>query len=456
MRIKITYLILFFCLSSFANSLTIKGSFKGNVNFEKVILKKYFFTIQNFKTAVLKDNTFEIQILEDTPNGVYRLFLGEQNSETYFDLIINNRENNIVFECDLDKKEGQIIFKESEENKLYYDFLNFQELYLKKISINQFYLENFPSKDEAIYSKVKNEYFNELELLKKNKELFLKKSKENFYWSNQLIKNSTFFFIQNFDQSDNDLEKLKFLNYWKDVDTTNEKLLYTPFYFDKILNFLRFYTKNNQSSYQTEIKADLTKAVDEIITSFSNNVNTKNFAISYLLTGFREIGAEDLVKYIDLRYKNILLNFLKDKDLKDYLSRLETYEKIKVGSKVPNIAWRNASNEIQDLYSINSQKTLLVFWSSECDHCKLAMPKLDQLAKDDKNITVVAIGIEWNQQPYAEEIKKYKNIWHYTDFKGWQSKVAVDYGIQATPTFYLLDQSKNMISKSDVIDKILK
>jgi hypothetical protein len=77
------------------------------------------------------------------------------------------------------------------------------------------------------------------------------------------------------------------------------------------------------------------------------------------------------------------------------------------------------------------------------------MNKLEIWALNNPDKVVVAIGIETDKEKYFESIKKYKNILFYTDFRGFDSIPVKQYAIQATPTFYLIDENKLIIKSYD-------
>lgn len=455
MRIVFLKIFLLFSTSILAENIIIRGHFKGEVPFEKVILKKYFHSIQNYQSVSIKDKKMEMVLPDSIASGVYRLFLDRTDSDIYFDIIINKLDTIIAFEYDANSKNSPVSITTSNENIAYYNFLNAEEALFQKIAVQQIFLQNYPDTNEMIYIKMQEEYRKTMERYKNLRNSFIDNTLERYFWANQLVKHATFLLTEDSSNAKKTVAYLKYSDYWKAIDTSNDRLLYTPLFFDKILEFLKRIQENSANSFPLEAQKDMTIAMDTIIDSFSENDVMKTFAINYLLTGFKEIGAEEYVKYIDLRYKNSIAGWLKGTDSIAFQKRLETYEKIKQGSKVPNIVWNTTSGSVNDLYGIPTPKILLVFWSSECDHCQTIMPKLDEIAKNNTNVTVIGIGVEWNKNSYMEAIKKYKNIWHYSEFKGWEGNTIMEYGIQSTPSFYVLDKEKKLLQRSDTLDAMV-
>lgn len=451
------YVFLLISFFSFSNNIEIKGNFIGEVNFEKVFLKQYFFTIKNIQSAKVEKNKFSLDLDNNIQPGIYRLFFGDTDATKFIDIIINGKDDLIEFTFDINNYETPVSFLNSDENKKYIEFLNLHNSFLAKFSVNLFFLQNYPDVKESVYLKVLDSYKKEIQTYEKKRKQFLESSNKVFPWAIGLVKTKPLYFPNEFkkDAKIADYERIK--NYWNDIDTSDESLLNSPIYFDLIFDYFKFYLSSNTNSFQNEVEHIFIENTDKVIAKFSSNPNTQKFAIEYLQKGFKEIGMESLLKYVDLKYKSIILNYLKEeKEIEAYTKRLENYEKLKVGNLAPNIEWKSSNNlnSISSLHQIKSEKILVVFWSSDCDHCSLVMPKIDEWASTNKNITVLAVGIENSKDQHIQELKKYKNLLHYSDYNGWKSKCVNDYDVMATPTFFLLDQNKMILKKASSFEEI--
>jgi len=99
---------------------------------------------------------------------------------------------------------------------------------------------------------------------------------------------------------------------------------------------------------------------------------------------------------------------------------------------------------------------LFVFYSSDCPHCKRALPAVYKHLKNNKNVQVIAIGLETEPEHWHQFI---------TSLKGWQHLMATDeeynrivteYGIEYTPTWFLTDKKLNILEKVTGEHKIKK
>ncbi len=102
---------------------------------------------------------------------------------------------------------------------------------------------------------------------------------------------------------------------------------------------------------------------------------------------------------------------------------------------------------------------LFVFFSSDCPHCRRALPKLYEKTKNLKNVQVISIGLENTEQHWKDFIK---------NFGGWTNlRVVADkepdayqdivqsYNIEYTPTYFLTDSHLRILEK-DTGESIVK
>lgn len=124
------------------------------------------------------------------------------------------------------------------------------------------------------------------------------------------------------------------------------------------------------------------------------------------------------------------------------LSLFKKYEALAVGNTAPDIQLIKGKK-----LSHLKKTVLLIFGSSECGPCMDAKKQLEDYYpkwKTKGNIEVVYISIDTDKESYQE---KFTNTpWQtYCDFKGWDTKAAKDYFVNATPTYVLLDKNLKIV-----------
>jgi len=133
--------------------------------------------------------------------------------------------------------------------------------------------------------------------------------------------------------------------------------------------------------------------------------------------------------------------------------RLNTIKKLAPGNQAPNIIEIDLAGNTINLNELKSKYTLVVFWASWCPHCKNLLTELDRFYQSQKDkLAMVSISIDTSKTDLNTYLKTLKPEWKtIADFKGWDGKAAIDYGIHSTPSIFLLDEKKKILGKAESI-----
>jgi thiol-disulfide isomerase/thioredoxin len=145
--------------------------------------------------------------------------------------------------------------------------------------------------------------------------------------------------------------------------------------------------------------------------------------------------------------------------------------KLRKGDKAPEIIAPNPEGKVMKLSEMKGQMVLIDFWASWCGPCRRANPslvKIYQKYKDkkftggEKGFTIFSVSLDMTRgkQAWINAIKNDRLTWpgHVSDLKGWYSKHAADYGVNAIPDAFLIDGKGTIIGRfrhPDDIDFIL-
>jgi len=434
--------VLLYSVCSFAqDSIVIQGDLKNNSRFAKVVVTK--FGIGSFPIAAfpIQNNKFRITAPIAIEPGVYRLQYSQTANE-YLDIIIDGKEKNIVFSLDLieDVEKRKPIFTLSQENQNWYNYQNQSQLQLQKIVALQQALAGYPNTTDKIVTQLQKAVTQEQQNYQKQEVTFLK-SNANTWVANMVANKPVYFTNPKDDWRIQDYERNK--HFWDNVNTSNPALINSPLYTELILEYLKYYMNPEMNFGEEEMNEGFKKSVDTIMEKFSVNEVTKKFALQYLQLGFKEIGNEKVLQYIDEKYQELAAQCQDEIDKAAFDKRMAGYAAMKEGMQAPNISFSNKST----LYDIQSNQTLVVFWASWCPHCMEELPKVNTWAKENPNTKVVAISLDDDQAAYEETIKQFPNLMHNTDLKKWKGKAVNDYFVYGTPTFILLDKDKKIVGK---------
>ena len=97
----------------------------------------------------------------------------------------------------------------------------------------------------------------------------------------------------------------------------------------------------------------------------------------------------------------------------------------------------------------------MVFGASWCPKCNEELPKLIQNYAEWRNlgVEVVYVSLDTEKQVFEQAVKTYP-FFAYCDFKKWESRVAQDYYVFGTPTFYLLNNNREILLRPTSIDQV--
>ena len=445
---------IFFSLNAFAqDSIVVKGTFVGNTKYAKVMIKKFGVGSFYVGGAAIKKDSFSLKLPSNIEQGVYRFVYAVAEGEEYIDMIINGTEKNIHFTLNANDEKAVPVFVASDENKLWYAYKTQSNAQLLKIDLLNQFIYAYPNRNAAVVKSAIQEWEQEKALYLKNFNEF--KEIMQGTWAYEMVVNRPFYF-SNPTEDPRIQDYYKREHFWDGFDAQNPKLLNTPLYTEHILNFLRYWMNPNMNFSAEEKTNGFKRSVDVIMRQFAGNEQTHEFAFKYLSIGFKEIGEEEVLQYLDENYKDLANRCYDDFEKTEFDKRMQGYAAMKVGNAAPNFALNMLNNNAASLYKLKAEKIIVVFWSSTCPHCLEEMPKLNEWAASQKNTKVIAVSLDTDKAIHEETIKKFPALLHTCDYKGWNTDAATKYYIAATPTFIVLDKDKKILGKYSSVEQVIK
>lgn len=455
LRLIIFYLFISTVVTA-QDSIVIQGEFLSNSRYAKVVLKKFNVGTEDLIAVPINSGKFKINLPKTIIPGVYRLQYGQNDYNDHLDIIVDGKEKHINLILNLaEPAETRIpIFNSSELNLKWYDFLKIQGHQLKKITALQNALWYY--NNDAADTVIKSHLLKAINIEKNSQQIkfnhFVNNNLDN--WAGYMVKNTPIYFVD----YDKDLETQKIElqeHFWDFRDTNNPLLINSPLYTDQILNFLNLYILPLTLDNQTKVNDGLFKGVNIVLDRFSNNEITRDFVFSFLQMGFKELGNETLLKFVDQLYYQKLSQCNEKPNNLEFEKRMVGYESLKNGKPSPEIKFNIPVDNFTSLYDINASQTIIVFWSSWCPHCLTEMPKVNQWSYDHPETKILAVSLDSEPNAFNATKINYPNMLHYCDFKQWEGKAASDYYVYGTPTFILLDKDKLIKGKFSSFNEIL-
>jgi thiol-disulfide isomerase/thioredoxin len=110
-----------------------------------------------------------------------------------------------------------------------------------------------------------------------------------------------------------------------------------------------------------------------------------------------------------------------------------------------------------DLASLRGKVVLIDYWSTMCHPCVAELPDLKKVYEKyhDKGFEIIGIAMQGDPGEPASRLtdflKENQVPWpQYCDMKRWKTAPAVQYGVNCTPTNFLLDQNGRMVAYGDL------
>lgn len=183
------------------------------------------------------------------------------------------------------------------------------------------------------------------------------------------------------------------------------------------------------------------------------------------------------VHMVDTYYATGQATWLKEEQLSKVMERADELRDSQCGNKIPDITLPGLNqSEWISLYDVEAKYTAVVIWESTCGHCKKELPKYKELYADwkDKGLEIFAIGNDFDPEPWIEFVSEnnydeWINVSDNPEVNAQDSASALIYSgittlkslnfrttfdVFATPKVFLLDADKNIVAKQIGADQM--
>lgn len=402
---------------------------------------------------ILENDVIQYRIPANTSPGLFRAILGvsvyakyTNGPPTVVDFLFN-REN-VELATDFEKPQDSLKVIQSKENQVYLDFQKTDALFFQKLGLLEQVLINYPDKDE--FYKKAIEYHKKF-LLQRDKYI------DKMYNQNQNLLAGKIIHTRKVPLTAGDLSptvrdsifKSQFLETVEFNDTT---LLYTNAYTDKVYQFIQMFMKRDASLRENE--ANIIKAVDLIVPRLDVNPFIQQRLLQFLIAGFEVNKLEEVLAHIST-------NYLQQCGGSEEIvkRRLEGYRKMAIGNKVPDFTVMAIDNNPVNLYNLVCPYKLIIFWHTDCNHCKVLMEELPELMKQEyfnkHQIKMIGISIDENRETWEKFSTEHRMEWINTHVDGgFDNETSVAYNLFATPSMFLVDDNNKMVAKPTTIEEL--
>ncbi len=396
--------------------------------------------------GVMLTREFTYRFPQHATSGMYRIIPGQTRyaelmgePPVQIDLIFN-REN-IFVETDFNNPEEQLIIHQSEENKAWFAFKKKEKMYRQWLNRLKQYMNN-PRNNASDRNEKRDEY----NLAMMEREMFVTQSvEENKGLFASRIMNLYHEPVVDAYLSEEEGQRFYKETYFRNLDFTDEELIHTSIYTDKVIHYIQSYGQYGLSREQQE--EEFIKAVDVVFAEVSENPAVYELILDYIVRGFENLQLNKALSHIAENYGST--SCLTDE--KTTLERRLNSYRMLPGRTVPDFTLMDINGDPVSLSHIAEGPTLLLFWASWCPHCLEVISELKEWLADPQSmhLKVAAISLDtlnsdWQKAVYAMGIESWI---HLSDLKGWDGEVTETYNVYATPTLFLIDGSLTLHSK---------
>ncbi len=332
---------------------------------------------------------------------------------------------------------------ESEENKVYYEFLRNANDYRLKFDLLAPLNDYYPRNDTFFEDARLKYILSQADIQQEINEIV-----ENHpdMWATKIIKQKRPLY---FDPSLDEFERREYAkeHFFDNMDFSDIELIRSNVYTSIAIDYMSIYSNPNLT--QDKLEDEFIIAVDKIMYEAMDNGLIYEFIVEYLVGGFERYHFEKVLDYIAENYTPEQCENEERKS--DLQTRLEKYAELTTGKKSPEFIIPDENGQQIALNKIKSDYTLIIFWSSSCPHCNDMLPLINNICEssiDEKKMQVITVSLDTDKDAWIAALKNGNYSWTNTsELKGWDSQVAIDYNIYATPTMFLLNKNKEIVAK---------
>jgi len=400
------------------------------------------------------------------PQGLYLVYI---SPSLRFDIIIGEDQ---IFTIKTDTSDfiRKTLISGSEENEVFFTYQNYITEKRKISELLQEKIKDPLSKVDSVNAKRELDNLNQ-EV--KNYVEILAQKYDKLFVSKFLISMKEVTPPENINViGDSDSTKLlqtKYIkaHYWDYFDLSDVRMLRTPFYEDKLKNYI--------DNWIYPIPDSIMKEVDFLIDKSRTDTLLFKYMLITLFNHYarsKYVGMDAVLFYIGEKYYIPEAWWADKKFIDDLKGRIQKQGPLLIGKIAPDIQLVKVATDhfkvaekdtaikndpyvgtIFNLHSIQAKYLVLYFWEPECGHCKTVIPKLYEVFErnKDKGLQVVAVNILgypkkaiWVDFVNQHHLYGWINAWNPYNIEPSYREV---YNVESSNILYMLDENKKILTK---------
>ena len=240
------------------------------------------------------------------------------------------------------------------------------------------------------------------------------------------------------------------------LDYSDQRLYKSGMFKDAIES--HFWLLENSGRSLDTIFIEMKFSIDAMMVNLIKDEKKLNEVTNFLFDLLERHSLFQASEYLALKVLNETSCTL-DSDL---AKQLESYRAMKKGNIAPDINFGNSvylngmkQTIFSKLSNLTTPYTLVVFGASWCPKCTEELPKVIQNYVKWRNLglEVVYVSLDTEKQVFEKAVKSYP-FFTYCDYKKWESPVVKDYYVFGTPTFYILNNKREILLRPNSVTQI--
>lgn len=175
------------------------------------------------------------------------------------------------------------------------------------------------------------------------------------------------------------------------------------------------------------------------------------------LAGFYAISSLDDAQYLAFEQDKIAFaETIKDKfgnnqAVKEFVAHMAELKPLSIGQKAPEFELLDVKGKTVKLSDFRGNYTLIDFWASWCQPCRLENPNIVKQYKrfNSSGFEILGVSLDSKLESWKKAIAEDQLTWtHVSDLSMWNSKAAELYKVRQIPSSFLLDPDGIIVAKN--------
>lgn len=383
---------------------------------------------------------------ESLPPGIYLVVLAPDNN--YFEILIGSDEDQ-VFSVKANKDNLKDVRVEgSQENELFYGYMDFLgEQQAKSLPFREQLADTTLTAAQRAEAQAGIDALGET--VSEYQEALVENHPDAFISAILEMNNPSTppEYPEIVDEQARNNKKLNWLkaHYFDKINLKDLRLLRTPFLFQRINYFVDKLFIQHPDTISVAIDRVLSK-MDPQAEIFKNYViHFVNKAASSKIVGMDAV----YVHMVDNYYANGKAYWADAESVNKMVANVEKIRPLLIGEMAPNIRMNRRNGTPVELYDVEANFTILYFWQFECGSCKKATPYMKEVYEKwkDKGVEIFAVCTKQGEIDKCWEYVDDKEIGDWLHATDRYMRFYKEYDIRSTPTIFVLDENKEIVSK---------